>query len=87
MILYQLRNGVVNFLYLLQGVLVVYCVLSWFMDSRSPVMRFLTRVTHPILQPIRMVLFRSTSSYRSSGFAPLIAVFLIQLLNGFLLSL
>ena len=87
MVWYRVISGVVRFLQLVQGVLVVNCVLSWFMDPRSAAMRFLTRVTDPILQPIRMILFRSTNSYRSSGFAPLIAVLILQLLSGFVQSL
>lgn len=83
----QVIWGALQFLRLLQGVLLVYCVLSWFVDPHSGVMRFLTRVTDPILQPIRMLLFRGTHGYRAGGFAPLIAIFLIQLLSGFLMSL
>ncbi|MCL2544882.1 MAG: YggT family protein [Clostridia bacterium] len=87
MIWLQIRAGVIGFLNLVQIVLLVYCVLSWFMDRHSPVMRFLTRVTDPILQPLRGVLLRSTRSAAWAGFAPLVAVLLIQLLRAILLRL
>ena len=80
MVWYQIRAGIIGFLNLAQGVMLVYCVLSWFMDRNSPAMRFLTRVTDPILQPIRAVLLRTTRSAAWAGFAPLVAVLLIQLL-------
>jgi len=84
---YQIRAGVAGFLDLAQVVLLVYCVLSWFVDRNSPAMRFLTRVTEPVLHPIRMVLLRTTRSAAWSGFAPLVAVLLIQLLSRILWSL
>ena len=87
MMWYQVRAGLIGFLNLAQGVLLVYCVLSWFVDQRSPVMRFLTRVTDPVLQPIRAVLWRGTRSAAWIGFAPLVAVLLIQAVSGVLRSL
>lgn len=86
-ILYMVRDGVILFLRVAEIVLLAYCVLSWFMDVRSPLMRFLTRVTDPVLQPIRMLLFRGTHSYRSSSFAPIVAFLAIQLLTGWLMRL
>jgi len=73
-------NGIISLLNLAQGVLVVYCVLSWFMDQNSPVMRLLARVIEPILKPIRGMLLRGTRSAAWSGFAPMVAVLLIQVL-------
>jgi len=84
MMWYQVRTGLIGLLNLAQVVLLVYCVLSWFMDPHSPAMRFLTRVTDPVLRPIRAALLRGTHSAASSGFAPLVAVLLIQLLGGVL---
>jgi uncharacterized protein YggT (Ycf19 family) len=73
-------RGIIGLLNLAQGVLVVYCVLSWFMDPNSPVMRFLTRVIEPVVRPIRSVLTRNMRSAAWSGFAPMVAVLLIQVL-------
>ena len=75
-----MRNGIISLLNLAQGVLVVYCVLSWFMDQNSPAMRFLARVTDPVLRPIRAMLSRNARSAAWSGFAPMVAVLLIQVL-------
>lgn len=87
MIWARVLSGVLYFLRLVQGVLLVYCVLTWFMDPRSKLMRFMARLTDPILQPLRALLFRSTNSYRAESFAPLLAALIIQFLSGFLISL
>ena len=73
-------NGVIRLLNLAQGVLVLYCVLSWFMDPNSQVMRFLARVIEPVLRPVRAMLQRGTRSATWGGFAPMIAVLLIEVL-------
>jgi len=73
-------NGVIRLLNLAQGVLVLYCVLSWFMDPNSQVMRFLARVIEPALRPVRAMLQRGTRSATWGGFAPMIAVLLIEVL-------
>ncbi len=75
------------FFNLLRLVLVVYCVAGWFADPHSKLMHTLTRITDPILAPIRHVLFRSAAAYRYSGFAPLVALLLIQFLQGLIMSL
>jgi uncharacterized protein YggT (Ycf19 family) len=87
MVWYQIRAGVIGFLNLAQGVLLVHCVLSWFVDRNSPVMRFLTRVTDPVLQPIRRVMLRNMRSPAGAAFAPLVAILLIQLLSRILWGL
>ncbi len=84
---YAVREGALLFLRLAQLAILAYAVLSWFMDSRQPVMRFLTKVTDPILQPIRMLLFRGTHTYYSGSFAPLVALLIIQLLSGWLMRM
>lgn len=80
-------NVIISLLNLAQLVLVVYCVLSWFMDRDSPVMRLLERVSEPVLRPIRAMLSRGARSAAWSGFAPMVAVLLIQVLITILRSL
>jgi len=87
MILNQVRVGLISFISLLQGALVFYCVLGWFMDPHNPILRFLARVTEPILHPIRQAMSRNPRSASWSGFTPLIAVLILQILSGFLMSL
>ena len=84
MLWYQLRAGLIGFLNLLQLALMLYVVLTWFVDRESPVMRFLSRVAEPILHPIRSVLMRTTRSPMWSAFAPVVAMLLIQLVIGIL---
>lgn len=80
MIGYQVRTGVIYFLNLLQGVVLAYVVLGWFMDRKSPVMRFLARVCEPMLHPVRQLLSRGTSNMAWGGFAPFVVMLLIQVL-------
>ncbi len=87
MIWSRVLTGILAFLRLFEVALLVYCVLSWFVKPDNPVMRFLTRVTDPILQPIRLLLFRGNFGYRAGGFAPLVAILLIRLLSGLLMNL
>ena len=73
-------NGIISLLNLAQGVLVVYCVLSWFMDHNSPVIVFLARVIEPVLKPVRAMLSRGGRGETWNQFAPMVAVLLIQVL-------
>ena len=84
MIWYQVRTGMVYFLYLLQGVVFAYVVLGWFMDRKSPVMRFLARIAEPMLYPVRRLMMRHTSSMSWSGLAPLVVLLLIRALISLL---
>ncbi len=44
---------------ILEMLLVLHAVLSWFPTSRdNPVMQFLTLVTEPLLTPVRTLLYR-----------------------------
>jgi len=83
----QLRAGLIGFLNLLQLALLLYVVLTWFVDRDSPVMRFLSRVAEPILHPIRSLLMRFTRNPMWSGFAPVVAMLLIQFVASILRSL
>ncbi|MDR3051401.1 MAG: YggT family protein [Oscillospiraceae bacterium] len=83
----QVIVGVLWFLQLVQWVLLIYCVLSWFMPPQGRLMQMLTRVTNPILHPIRTLLTRVTHSYQSGMFAPIVAYFLISLLGDILARL
>ncbi len=83
----QIIFGVQWFIQLVQWVLLAYCVLSWFVAPDSKIMRLLARVTDPILEPIRMLMFRGTHSYRSAMFAPIAAYFLLSLISSLLYRL
>lgn len=84
MLWYQLRAGLIGFLSLLQWALILYVVLTWFVDRNSPVMRFLSRVAEPILNPIRSALTRTSRNPMLTAFAPVVAMLLIQLVIGIL---
>lgn len=54
---YGIYQGVNIFLQIIEIVLVVYCLLSWFVSPLNRVMQFLARLMDPLLAPIRRVLF------------------------------
>lgn len=57
MVLYGIYRGVNIFLQIIEIIVVVYCLLSWFASPFSKVMQFLSRIVDPILSPIRRVIF------------------------------
>lgn len=71
--------------YLLFGILAVYSLLivmrvifSWGMSYHHPLMRFLTRVTEPVLGPAR----RMIPSVGMMDISPILVILLLQLLQG-----
>jgi YggT family protein len=66
------------------GIIVAGAVMSWFNpDRRHPVVRFVDRLTDPVLNPIR----RLTGNTGPIDFSPLIAIFLLVLLRNLLVRL
>jgi YggT family protein len=72
--------------YTLYGILAVYTLLifmrivfSWGLSSINPVMRFLIRVTEPVLAPFR----RLIPPLGMFDISPIVVLFLLQLLQGF----
>lgn len=58
MALYGVFRGISMFLQVIYYALLAYCLLSWILPPYNKVMMFLSRVTDPLLRPIRSVLFR-----------------------------
>lgn len=84
---HQIVFGLVWFVQLLQWVLLAYCLLSWFLPPDNKLMKVLNRVTGPILDPIRQLMFRGTHSYRAAPFAPIVAYFALSLIQSLLYRL
>jgi YggT family protein len=75
---------ITNVINLLIALLIAGAVLSWFNpDPRHPAVRFVDRVTDPILNPIRRVL-GTTGPF---DFSPLLAIFLLMLLRNLLVRM
>ncbi|MEG0767481.1 MAG: YggT family protein, partial [Clostridia bacterium] len=51
-------QGLIYFIQIIQYTLLIYCLLSWFMPPAHKIMRFLGKVTDPLLDLIRPVMFR-----------------------------
>lgn len=71
--------------YILYGILAVYSLLiimriifSWFLSYLNPVMRFLIRVTNPILEPFR----RMIPPLGFIDISPLVVLFLLNILQA-----
>lgn len=58
MALYGVFRGISMFLQIIYYALLAYCLLSWILPPHNKVMMFLSRVTDPLLRPIRSLLFR-----------------------------
>ena len=68
----------------LSVVLIAGALISWVQpDPHHPIVRFLSRVTEPILSPIRKLL----PPIGGMDFSPLIAIVGIQILEGILIRL
>lgn len=65
-----------------KGVLLVYCVMTWFVSPYSRVMRLLGEVFEPMLMPIRRTLMRISGASRLD-FSPYILMLLLQLAQSF----
>lgn len=51
-------QGIDYFLRVLEYVLGIYCVLSWFVSPFHALMRFFARIVDPMLRPVRNIVFR-----------------------------
>jgi len=70
---------------LLTLIIIVRAVLSWFpnVDYRHPLIRFIIRVTDPILNPLRRVI----PPLAGMDLSPLIAILLVQFVGKLVLQL
>lgn len=71
---------------LMGTLLLVYCVLTWFMPRTSKVMQVLSSLVDPLLTPIRGVLWRFTGAM-GIDLSPLIAMLVLQLVSSLLVRL
>ena len=69
-----------------EAILLVYCVLTWFMSRTSRVMQFLSGMLEPLLMPIRGFLFRFTGQF-GLDFSPLILMILLQAVQSLFIRL
>lgn len=70
-------QGLIAFINILRYLLLLYCILSWFLPPYNRLMVFLSRVTDPLLGGIRSLLLRFFPQMRIDVSA-LIALFLLQ---------
>jgi YggT family protein len=76
---------ILTLLRILQFLIFVRVVMSWVVSpaSRNPLVEFVRAVTDPILRPIQSVL----PNMGPIDLSPMVAIFLIYLLRGFLLGM
>jgi YggT family protein len=71
------------FAFVLTWAIIIRALLSWFsFGGAQPVFRLLVEITEPVLAPIRRVL----PTAGMLDFSPLVALLLIQVISGILLS-
>lgn len=83
MALYGVFRGISMFLQVIYYALLVYCILSWILPPYNRVMMFLGRITNPLLQPIRNVLFRIFPRL-PLDLSALVLFFLLNIVNSLL---
>ncbi|HML45604.1 MAG TPA: YggT family protein [Clostridia bacterium] len=79
-------TGVLLFLQVLCYLMLIYFVLGWFLRSDNRLMRLMSRMAEPPLQPIRRLLGRIFPAM-PFDLAPLAMILLLQLLSGLVSSL
>lgn len=57
MVVYSIYQGVNIFLQIIELILLVYCIMSWFVSPFNRLMQALSRILDPLLSPIRRVLY------------------------------
>jgi YggT family protein len=84
----ELKVAIYYFLQVILYLIFGRAILSWFIrDPRNPIMKFLIQITEPILSPIRNLLFKLKIGGNMVDFSPLVALILLQVLMGIVLSL
>lgn len=66
-----------------EGVLLIYCVLTWFVPRTSRVMQLLSDILEPMLMPIRRVMMRFTGMM-GLDFSPFILMLILQAVRSLL---
>ena len=85
---FQLYRGILFFSRLLNGVIWVYCIMSWVASPSNRVYRFLSNLTAPILAPFRKLtqaLFRN--SRMRIDISPILASIALEALTRLLFNI
>lgn len=83
MVLYRLVDFVGWLLGLYTWVIIAAALITWVNpDPYNPVVKFLRRITEPVLRPIRQVLSRYQTGL---DFSPLVAILIIQFIQRVIL--
>lgn len=69
-----------------EGLLLLYCVLTWFVPRTSRVMQLLGAIFDPMLMPIRGFMMRFTGMM-GLDFSPMILILILQVAQSLLLRL
>lgn len=69
-----------------EGLLLIYCVLTWFVPRTSRVMQLLSAIFDPMLMPIRSFMMRFTGMI-GLDFSPMILILILQAVQSVLIRL
>ncbi|MBM3210792.1 YggT family protein [Candidatus Poribacteria bacterium] len=85
--MYQLARFISFLIEVYAFVIVIRAIISWVNPNPyNPIVQLLYKVTEPVLEPIRRILFRSTGNMRID-FSPFIAIMLLYIIRSILLRL
>lgn len=80
----QLVSALIYFLQLIEWVIVINAILSWFLPPHNPVRSLLIRFIEPIMQPFRRLTAKMSSQTMMIDFSPILAIITIEILINIL---
>lgn len=76
-----IQSVIVNILHLVEIMILIECLLSWFIrDGRNEIMNLLRTITNPILEPFRRIQERFFGNI-NIDLSPLFAILVLQFLR------
>ncbi len=76
--------GVARFLDIIIWIIIINALLSWVLDFRHPIRRFLMSFTEPIISPFRRLTERIPTGGLPIDISPLIAIIVIRIIISIL---
>ena len=70
----------------MEGVVLIYCVMTWFVPRTSRLMSLLSGLVEPLLWPLRRWMMRFTGAF-GMDFSPFILMILMQVIRSILIRL
>ena len=79
--------GAPRFLDIIIWIIIINALLSWVLDFRHPLRRFLSAFTEPLISPFRKLIQRLPIGGLPIDISPLIAIIVLRIIIGVLYSI